>query len=159
MKVPHTKKAVFSTLLAVPLLFTGVVFATGNYNNDHNNCKDNTVTLSSVQTDGKSKENKDKDKDCKPKCQPVVTSSVTKGDEKEGHSKDCPTPPTDVCNNIDGAQATVPEGYTVADGVCTKTEVPVVTPPVVTPTTPTATTTTTPTVVETAPADSTFQGK
>ena len=46
------------------------------------------------------------------------------GTPQAGHEQDTlgecnpPPPPTDVCPNIDGVQATVPEGYTLVDGMC-----------------------------------------
>ena len=34
------------------------------------------------------------------------------------------TPPTDVCTNLEGNQANVPDGYTESDGICTQTPPP-----------------------------------
>lgn len=158
------------TVVALALGGSAVAFANPSHNDnndkDHNNCqqednknfkRDDNKCKDECKSELKSKEQHK----CNSDCQPVVTSSVSKGKDGEHHGKDCPTPPTDVCDNIDGAQATVPEGFRLEGKNCLENDGA----PATEPTGTTADSTkgevksTTSTPVETAPVDETFQGK
>jgi hypothetical protein len=65
-----------------------------------------------------------------PQCHTDGNAVNTASYDSTINNETAPVTPVDVCSNIEGNQATVPEGMTATDGVCTTTPV---TPPVVTP--------------------------
>jgi hypothetical protein len=69
------------------------------------------------------------DQQCPPPPNPCPNGDYNGAEPGCGTPPPPPPPVTDVCKNIPGDQATVPEGYTEKDGVCTKDQTPPPPPP------------------------------